>query len=264
VKKRFNYKAAFWVLLSLVILQAIFLIFLVKPRPRPKKALPKAAVPLKGRIAIVIDDFGYNMNNLALLKTIKQPLTVSVLPNLSYSKAIAENLHGLGFEVILHLPLQPQEKDRLEKDTILTSMDEEAVKAIINRALESIHFARGVSNHMGSKATENEKTMNTIFNELKKRRLYFLDSLVSGKSVCRNLAKRIGLSFARRDIFLDNEQETNYTKQQLYKLKTRARDIGWAIGIGHDRRLTIEVLKEVLPELEREGFKFVFVSDLVS
>ncbi len=251
-------------MLSLVILQAIFLIFLVKPRPRPKKVPPKAAIRLKGRIAIVIDDFGYNMNNLALLKTIKRHLTVSVLPNLSYSKVIAEDLHGLGFEVILHLPLQPQEKYRLEKDTILTSMDEQAVKAIIDRALESIHFARGVSNHMGSKATENERTMNIIFNQLKKSRLYFLDSFVSSKSVCSDLAKRIGLSFARRDIFLDNEQEADYIKQQIYKLKKKAKDFGWAIGIGHDRRLTIEVLKEVIPELEREGFKFVFVSDLVS
>jgi len=38
---------------------------------------------------------------------------------------------------------------------------------------------------------------------------------------------------------------------------------GHAIGIGHDRKVTLEVLKEVMPELDREGFKFVFVSELV-
>jgi hypothetical protein len=263
VKRRFNYKTTAWILFFLVILQAIFIIFLLSPRPRPKKIPPQAVVPLKGKIAIVIDDFGYNTNNLARLKTIKQPLTVSVLPNLNYSKVVAENLHALGFEVILHLPLEPREKYRLEKDTILTSMDEETTRAIINRALDSIRFARGVSNHMGSRVTEDEKTMNIIFSELKKRRLYFLDSLVSGRSVCKSLAKRIGLFFARRDTFLDNEQESNYIKQQLYKLKARAENLGQAIGIGHDRKLTIEVLKEVIPELEKEGFRFVFVSDLV-
>jgi polysaccharide deacetylase 2 family uncharacterized protein YibQ len=38
---------------------------------------------------------------------------------------------------------------------------------------------------------------------------------------------------------------------------------GWAIGIGHDRRNTLEVLKEEMPKLEKEGYKFVYVSELV-
>lgn len=268
MKKRFNFKTATWILSGLVILQAIIILFLATSRPpqkkvQPKKVQPKKVVPLKGKIAIVIDDFGYNLNNLALLKKIKQPITVSVLPNLNYSRVVAERLHSLGFEVILHLPLEPKEKYRLEKDTILTSMREGKVKVIIDRALESVPFVKGVSNHMGSKATEDEKTMETILNELKKRRLYFLDSLVTGASAGRKLAGKIGLGFAQRDIFLDNEQDVGYIKQQLNKLKGKAERLGQAIGIGHDRKLTIQVLKEMIPELKKQGFKFVFVSDLV-
>ena len=267
MRKTFNYKAGFWILFSLVIVLAIFIFSLLGSRQRvkkvaPKKVSPKAAIPAKGKIAIVIDDFGYNLNNLPLLKTIKQPITVSVLPHLSYSQTMAENLNALGFEVILHLPLEPKERYRLEKDTILTGMSDETIKAVTNRALDGIPFIRGVSNHMGSKATQDRRTMSIVFQELKKRRLYFLDSLVTGKSVCRNIAKETGIAFARRDIFLDNEPDTAYIKGQLNKLKARAQRLGEAVGIGHDRRQTIEVLKEVIPEFKRQGYKFVYVSDL--
>lgn len=267
MKKSFSYKTAFWVLLFLVIAEAVFIVSLLGSRAgskkvRPKKIPPKAAVLIKGKIAIVIDDFGYNLNNLPLLKKIREPITVSVLPHLSYSRAMAENLNSLGFEVILHLPLEPKERYRLEKDTILTGMNEEAIKAITNRALDGTPFVKGTSNHMGSKATEDERTMSVVFKELKRRRLYFLDSLVTGKSVCRNVSKEVGVPFARRDIFLDNEPDSAYIKGQLNKLKLRAQRLGEAIGIGHDRKLTIEVLKEAIPEFKKQGFKFVYVSDL--
>ncbi len=93
--------------------------------------------------------------------------------------------------------------------------------------------------------------------------MYFLDSFVSSASVCANLAKEIVVGFARRDVFLDNVLDREYIKSQISKLKAKAATRGYAIGIGHDRRVTLEVLAEVMPEIEKEGYKFVFVSDLV-
>lgn len=257
MKRYAGKKIAIWILSLVVIIQGIFIII-----SRPKK-IPKVPVAIKGKIAIVIDDWGYNLNNLALLEQIKYPLTISVLPNLNYSQPIARELHGRGFQIILHLPLEPHEKFRLEKNTIMTSMDDTAIKDILKQDLANVPQAQGVSNHMGSKATEDSRTMGIIFRELKRRNLYFLDSLVSSDSICFDLAQKMHLGLAKRDIFLDNTEEPEYIKNQLYKLKTRARVYGQAVGIGHDRKVTLEVLKEVMPEIEREGYKFVFVSELV-
>jgi polysaccharide deacetylase 2 family uncharacterized protein YibQ len=105
--------------------------------------------------------------------------------------------------------------------------------------------------------------MEIIFKELKRRRLYFLDSFVTEKSLCAALAHKTGLKFVRRDVFLDNEDSPGYIRQQLYRLKARARANGSAVGIGHDRKATLGVLKEELPALEKEGYKFVFVSELL-
>lgn len=258
MQKYRKYQIAIWILSIIIVLQGIFIIALI----RPKKAVI-IPVAIKGKVAIVLDDWGYNLNNLYLLEQIKYPLTMSVLPSLNYSRPIAEELHKRGFEIILHLPMEPHEKYRLEQNTILTSMDEATIKEILDRDLANLPYVKGVSNHMGSKATEDIKTMRIIFNELKRRHLYFLDSLVSPESVGFDLANERRVAFSKRDVFLDNEEKPEYIKGQISKLKTRAMVYGRAIGIGHDRKVTLEVLKEVMPQMAKEGYRFVFVSDLV-
>jgi polysaccharide deacetylase 2 family uncharacterized protein YibQ len=158
--------------------------------------------------------------------------------------------------------MQPSEEINLEKNTILVSMDEQEIRNILSEDLAAIPYAKGVSNHMGSRVTQDPRTIGLIFSELKKRGLFFLDSLTSPNSVCSKAAGESKIPFARRDIFIDNEIERSYIRRQLYKLAARAKLKNAAIGIGHDRRLTLEVLKEVMPNLEKEGYKFVFLSEL--
>jgi polysaccharide deacetylase 2 family uncharacterized protein YibQ len=247
------------VLSLLVVIEGLFIFYLSR---RPFKRLPGALISPKPKIAIVLDDWGYNLHNLRIAEEIKQPLTMSVLPNLDYSRTVCEELHKRGFEIILHLPMEPREKTDLEKNTIMVSMDQNTIRNIIDADLKNLPYASGVSNHMGSVATEDSTTMTTVFKELKKKKLYFLDSFVSSRSVCYNLARKIKLRFARRDVFLDNQENAPYIKNQIAKLKSKAKIHGQTIGIGHDRKVTIEVLKEVLPELEKEGYQFVYVSEL--
>src|SRR4030042_1192547 len=255
--KNSGYKIVIAILSFIIVLQWLF-ISSIKPA---KRVL--APAKLKGKIAIVIDDWGYNRNNLEILDKIKYPLTCSILPDLNYTSELAGELHARGYQVILHLPMEPHEKYSLEKNTILTSMDEQDIRAILEEDLGKIPYAKGVSNHMGSRATEDARPMDIVFRELKRRRLYFLDSMVTGKSICSYLAKKIGVSFTKRDVFLDNEQDPAYIKSQLYKLKMKAKISGQAVGIGHDRKVTLEVLKDEMPQLEKEGYKFVFVSELI-
>lgn len=254
-----KYKVIITVLSLIIILQGIFLVRILAKKPKIK-----AAAAIKPRIAIVLDDWGYNLNNLHFLNEIPYPLTISILPNLTYSNLIAREINNKGREIILHLPLEPTPSEvmRLERDTILTNMDAKQIRDIFIEDLNSIVYARGVSNHMGSKATSDLAVMEVIFREMHKKNLYFLDSLVSKKSVCEKLTRKRDVKFAKRAIFLDNESDPAYIKGQINKLRLRALRLGYAVGVGHDRMITLEVLKEAMPQLEKEGFQFVFVSDL--
>lgn len=264
MKKEKRYRLTIFILSLLIITQGIFLLITVPKKQKVKKKAkpPQVTAVLKGKIAIVIDDWGYNLNNLSVLGRIKSPLTLSVLPNLPYSQTVAKEAGRMGFEIILHLPMEPRENFHLEKNTIMTAMDDTTIRNIVAGDLRNIPYLKGVSNHMGSKATEDLRVMKILFEELKKRGFFFLDSLVSTKSICSNLSKNMKIHFAKRDVFLDNIERTEYIKGQILKLKQKAKTLGQAIGIGHDREVTLQVLKEALPELEKEGYRLVFLSEL--
>jgi len=214
------------------------------------------------KIAIVIDDFGYNKNNISALFDIKQPVTLSILPDLRYSKEIADSARSKGYEVILHLPLEAHGKDvKQEADTIRHGMREEEVIARLSKEAASVPGLVGVSNHQGSKATEDKELMTVIFGYLKANKLYFFDSLTSQKSVCREVASHIGIPYARRDIFLDNSEEPASIEKQFLLLRKIAFKTGRAIAICHDKKNTIEVLSKLMPEMAREGIVFIKLSE---
>lgn len=232
----------------------------VLPRPVLPAALPSR--PARMQIAIVIDDWGYNPDLVDMLDP-KYPVTCAVLPNLNYSRQVSDKLHAKGFEIILHLPMEPRERLNLENDTILTSMGESQVQKILDGDLKALPYAKGVNNHMGSLATADSKVMEAIYKSLNKKGLYFLDSSTASGSLCPELAPEFGIRFARRNVFIDNSSEPSYIKGQIRAAALIARNFGRAVGIGHARINTLEALKETMPELEKEGYSFVFVSELV-
>ncbi|MDD5130295.1 MAG: divergent polysaccharide deacetylase family protein [Candidatus Omnitrophica bacterium] len=248
-----------------IFLLVVFIALILTPlhKKSPVVKVAKKLPAFSRRIAVVIDDWGYNLNNLSIVEQIKQPLTCAVLPGLKNSKPVMQKLYSLGFEIILHLPMEPKEKYRLERDTITTVMNAAQIHNILEKDLTSIAFAKGISNHMGSRVTENSRTAALIMTDVKKRNLYFLDSFVTNKSVCSDLAKKIKVRFAKRDVFLDNSDDPAYIKSQVLKLKRIAKNQGVAVGIGHDRKNTLLVLKEMLPQLEADGYKIVFLSEVV-
>jgi len=115
---------------------------------------------------------------------------------------------------------------------------------------------------MGSQATSDLRTMVPIFKELSRKHLYFLDSFTSSDSVCEDLAQKLKVAFVKRDVFIDNESDPEYIRGQIAKLKSLASARGWAIGIGHDRKNTLDVLREELPKIINEGYELVYVSEL--
>lgn len=247
----------------LMLILFLFVFIAVILMPLRKKAPLKESLRALGRIAIVIDDWGYSLNNLSIVRQIKQPLTCAILPGLKNSNLVMQNLNQSGFEIILHLPMEPKEKYNLEDNTISVGMTADEIERIFTKDLSSVTLAKGISNHMGSRVTEDIATSSLVMAEAKKRKLYFFDSFVTNKSVCPVLAKKIKIKFAKRDVFLDNQNDVGYIKKQLIKLKNLARKHGLAIGIGHDRINTLSVLSEALAEMEKEGYQFVFLSQAV-
>lgn len=222
-------------------------------------------------VSFVIDDWGYNKANLDLLLEIQRPLTISVLPNLRYSNEIIEEVREKNklHDIILHLPLESKSNVAAEINTIRCDMDDDLITSILETNLKSMPDIIGVSTHQGSKATKNKRVMKIVLNELKKRKLFFLDSLTTPDSVCQNISRDINLRFAKRDVFLDLTDERNskqfetYIKRQIQKLVNVAKKKGKAVGIGHNKRITLKVIRDSIPRLEKEGIRIVPLKELV-
>jgi hypothetical protein len=117
---------------------------------------------------------------------------------------------------------------------------------------------------MGSKATADERVMKEVFNAVKGRGLYFIDSRTSDRSIALRVAKNSRIPSAENNIFLDSEPSRNNVEINFRRLISMAKQKGSAIGIGHATRpATISVLKELMPVYANDGVKFVHASELV-
>lgn len=220
---------------------------------------------VSGKIAIVIDDFGYSYSSTVKdFLHLEQEITMSIIPNLKYSKRLAEAANELGVDVMLHMPMQPQAEDvSVESGMLFTEMDAGETRLRMRQAIAAVPHARGLNNHMGSMATADEPLMTIVMDEAKRAGLFFLDSKTNPKSVAYKVAKKMGLPCASNHVFLDNIKDVTYIKDQLNYLAEWASRNKFAIGIGHPEEATLKALRDEMPALEKRGYKFVRISELV-
>ncbi|MBU4305119.1 MAG: divergent polysaccharide deacetylase family protein [Candidatus Omnitrophica bacterium] len=218
----------------------------------------------KGEIAIILDDWGYNKTLLPEALSLNVPITFAILPDTPHAAEIAAAVHNAGHECILHLPLEPHNSDThpLEKNTIFTTTGHEEVIRIMKEYLTRLPQVKGINNHMGSKATEDAPLMRVILEQTKQSGLYFLDSVTSTNSVIAPIAENLGVLFFKRDVFLDNESSKEHITAQMQKTKDIAVQEGRAIAVGHAKGLTLSTLSEIIPQYRKEGFIFVYLSQL--
>lgn len=211
-------------------------------------------------VAIVVDDMGLGREIEKEVLKIKYPLTISLLPVKDNNRI---NINK-NFQIILHQPMEPENPETDPgSGKITTEMTEEEIKKQLQKNLEKVPQAVGINNHMGSLATSKKEVMSAVLDVVKERNLFFLDSKTSANSCGYSLAKYLNIPAIQRDVFLDGVKEKNYIKNQFLLLEKIAIKKGYAVGIIHPHRESISVLKEMLPEMEKKGIKFVHVSELV-
>ncbi len=225
---------------------------------------PETPTGGRPRVAIIFDDAGYSMRAAQEVMELGRPVTISVLPDLPYSTAIAEASPRHGVQVILHLPVQPDNPSiTLGPGGVTVDMSDEEIERTVAGDLATVPAAVGANNHMGSRGTSDPRVMRAVIRVIKARHLFFVDSLTSPHSVAARVAREMNVPTAVRAVFLDNQDDETYVHGQLLMLIKIAQDRGQAIAIGHVGKVTARVLREMLPEFDEAGIRFVPVSQLV-
>jgi polysaccharide deacetylase 2 family uncharacterized protein YibQ len=217
------------------------------------------------RLALIIDDGGYNIDNLRGILRLGVPMTFAILPNTPHTREAASLVHQNGGEVMLHLPMEPKDESRyaLEKDMVKSEMSSPVIQRILRDGLRQIPHVRGVNPHMGSKATEDLRVMEALMDVLKDEGLYYIDSHTTPSSQGLKTARRRGIPSAQNDKFIDAVKKPELLREAIRAAIIQAKREGAAVAIGHLDPLTSKAIQEMIPEIEKAGIRFVFASEVV-
>lgn len=217
-----------------------------KTKPGFPKKLPK--------VAIIIDDIGYDRFIAEKFLALDAVFTFSILPHSPFQKRIAEIAHTKGLDIMLHLPMEPIEYPMVNPGpgALLTSMSPDQLISQLKKDINAVTPIKGVNNHMGSKMTAISTQMYQIFSILKKKNLFFIDSRTSAETICKPSARLLKIPFGQRNVFLDHIKQPNFIRKKVKELIRIAENQGEAIAIAHPYEETYNVLQNMLPELKKK------------
>ena len=240
---------------------------IIAPKARPDHVGDGGllATPKHKRIAIVIDDLGIDKKHssaIVAMDNFKMPL--AFLPYAQHIEGLLEHGKANGHEIIVHMPMQPQ-SDTIDPGPVVlkVGMTAEQLMDNLDKGLSAFDGYVGINNHMGSKFTSDPIGMDFLMRELKKRNLYFLDSVTSAATQGEKMAKRHGVTYLRRNVFLDHEESDKFVNKALAKCAKVAAKTGLCIAIGHPKDVTIGGLNNFVSKAQDEGFEFVSLSDVL-
>lgn len=226
-----------------------------------------AAGPALGpRLAIVVDDLGYDPVRDAEWLDFPERITVSVLPYGPSSKSFAVSARTHGFGVILHVPMESESgvADRTEPFLLRRGMAPEEIADRFARMTADVPQANGASNHMGSAFTSDLAAMAAFAQALKGKGFFFVDSVTSAGTVALTAMEDAGVPVTRRNVNLDDDGRPEEMRRQWAAVIALAKERGEAVLLCHSRRETRNALLELLPQLRKEGIRPVTVEELLA
>lgn len=231
----------------------------------PKLSSAKKHTGEKAKIAIVIDDIGMNIKHSNIAIDLPPEVSLAILPYAETASEMAERAREKGHQILIHTPMEALDSNvDLGPMALRNNMDFAAFDQEFEKMAQAFDGYIGVNNHMGSSLTQNPEAMGYLMDQLKKRNLFFLDSVTINTTVAAGMAQTYDIPYAKRDVFIDHEETPLFVYKALNKIEKTAKRKGYAVAIGHPKEVTMTALKKWIPTLEKKGFKLVPISEVIT
>ena len=217
------------------------------------------------KIGIIIDDLGNELRYGRKLIQMPYQLTYSFLPHRPFTPRLANLAASAGKEVMLHLPMQSTEQNKLGDNALTLELTQQQFQKIVRDSIGAVPHVKGVNNHMGSLLTRHPGHMAWLMEVLapKASGLYFVDSRTTAMTVAAQIAKEYFVPTITRDVFIDADPNEEQIWSQLRRLNNIAESKGYAVAIAHPYPTTIKILTEYLPLLEKQGIELVPITKII-
>src|SRR6476620_5918642 len=95
----------------------------------------------RGDIVLILDDVGFDHQPLDSAMTIDPNVNFAVLPNGKRSMEFASTLHARGFELLCHLPMEPEGFPRISPGdgAVLTTLSDAEIVRTTRTNVDAIH-----------------------------------------------------------------------------------------------------------------------------
>lgn len=244
-----------WLALSLLLGSVVSI-------PLRAEELPDSRALTK-RMVLIIDDLGNNKG--AADRVLEIPgLTLAILPNQPYTRYLAERAGEQGREVMLHMPMTPNQPGRNSAQMLTAELDEQSFKQRLSAALDQLPEATGLNNHMGSALTQLEAPMRWVMEVAREKQLFFVDSRTSAQTRAEQVAIEEQVPNLARQVFLDHDPSLAAIQLQFDRAIALADKGGEVVVIGHPYKTTLAVLAQRLPGLADLGVQLVGVNQLLA
>ncbi|WP_320821554.1 divergent polysaccharide deacetylase family protein [Reinekea sp.] len=198
-----------------------------------------------GKIVLVVDDLGNQWRSGRAVIDSPWVTTVAILPGRPYTEELAHYAFEQGKEIIIHLPMSNQADFPLGPLGLNRVDGKLTLVQNLHTALADVPHAVGLSNHMGSRLTQDREAMAWVMVVLKQVGFYFFDSRTVATTIAHEVAAQYQLPWAMRNIFLDHYQTDIFIAQQWQLALTRARQGETVRVIGHPYPETLRFLQNL-------------------
>lgn len=169
-----------------------------------------------------------------------------------------------GHEVLLMVPMEPRnypDYDPGPRALLTTLTDVENIERLEWMLGRGVGYV-GITDFMGSRFTNSAAHMRTLFGDLRKRGLLYLESRAAARAISGQLAAASGVPFASNALYIDSQASRPAIDAQLAEAERLARQIGAVVVMGFLYPVTIERVAHWAATAERRGFALAPVSAL--
>ncbi|OHD82496.1 MAG: hypothetical protein A3J97_14690 [Spirochaetes bacterium RIFOXYC1_FULL_54_7] len=218
----------------------------------------------RGTLVFILDDAGHNTWQLEPFLSLPFPVSIAVLPRLSHTRTAAAMTLAAGKELMLHQPMEAIGGLDPGPGAVYLAMEDHEIRLTIRENLAQLPGVVGINNHMGSKATADERIMTIVLDEARRAGVYFVDSLSIAESVVHSMALSMNLRTWERTVFLDNTPDRTSIMKYVSEGTKIAEKRGYAIMIGHVWSAELaQTLSDLYPQLVEQGFSLSTISRIM-
>jgi uncharacterized protein len=225
------------------------------------------SVPKTGktrRVAVIIDDVGYNLKVLEPFLRLGIPLTFAVLPGVPYTGDALALIRAAGKEAMLHQPMEAEGGSDPGPGAIGVGMSPEEVRSMLAANLAAEPGVVAVNNHEGSLVTADPVIMKEVLDYLTEKGLFYVDSMTTGHSAVEAVALSARIPILERDVFLDNLPDRDSIVRYVQDGLRVADRKGHAIMIGHVWSTDLaKTLSDLYPQMIADGYSLSTISEMM-